>query len=110
VTENTDRTAYSSSGDTTETNATWAHGGALIEQTVPAASANGALMTTDDDFKGDEIVDLSTMVQKPLNSNGSQAENVANYLGAVGGAMRDVTTTTSGIVLSGRGQETTTVR
>ena len=61
-------------------------------------------------MNGDGTTDLSSTDIITINPDGSQTETVTDYTGGTNGTVRDVTTTSSGIIVSGAGQETSITR
>ncbi len=103
-------TTYNADGGRTVAQTDYSYGGTEIDQTLATASATGLSNTTTRDFNGDGTVDQSTTDNTTINPDGSRTEVVTDYTGATSGTVRDVTTTTSGIILVGLGDETTITR
>ena len=105
----TDVATYNIDGSTTQTDSTYNYNGALVDQTIATTSGNGLSTTTTRNLDG-AGVEQSTTDVTTLNADGSRTEVVTDYTGGTNGTVRDVTTTTSGVIVAGAGQETTITR
>jgi len=83
-------------------------GSTLLDQTKTTVSANGLSKTVSHDFNGDGITDQTTTDILLYNANGSTTETVTDYTGTSSGTVRDVSTTTANVLVSGVGRQTTT--
>ena len=110
ATQTTDVTTLNADGSTTEAVSNFNYDATLIDDTTTTTSASGLSTTILHDFNGDGVIDQSTTDVTTINANGSLTEVVTDYTGAVNGTVRDVTTTTSGIIVAGAGLETTITR
>jgi hypothetical protein len=110
ATETLNQTTLNADGSATNAVLDYNYNGALIDQTWTTTSAQGLSKTVLHDFDGDGTTDQSTIDTVTINANGSRTEVVTDYDGGVGGTVRDVTTTTSGIIVAGAGLETTVTR
>jgi trimeric autotransporter adhesin len=104
ATKTIDSAVYNADGSQTTTATDYANNGAVIDQTIKTVSASGLSVATSHNYDG-AGVEQSTTDVTAINANGSQTETVTDYTGTSGGTVRDVTTTTSGIVLAGLGDE-----
>jgi len=109
ATKTTDVTTYNSDGSLTKTVSAYNYNNALIDQTTTTLSGNGLSRTTAHNYDG-AGVEQSTTDVITVGSDGSRTEVVTDYTGGANGTVRDVTTTTSGVIVSGIGQETTITR
>ncbi len=110
ATQTVDSTTDNSDGSSTETVSDYAYNGALIDQTATTTSASGLSTTVLDDLNGAGATNQASTDVTTINANGSQTEVVTDYTGGTTGTVRDVTTTTSGIIVAGAGLETTVTR
>ncbi len=110
ATKTTNLTTYNVDGSTTQTVADYNYSGSLIDQTSTTITADGLLKTVLHDYNGDGVTDQSTTDVTTINADGSHTEVVTDYTGSTSGTIRDVTTTSSGIIVAGQGQETIITR
>jgi len=96
----TDVTVINADGSRTETTSDYNFNAATVDQTTVTTSASGLSHTMFYDLNGDGVTDQSTTDVTIINANGSQTETVTDYIGGTGGTVRDVTTTTSGIIVA----------
>ena len=101
ATKAVDDTVLNSDGSSTETVSDYNYDGALIGETTTTTSASGLATAVLYDLNGDGTVDQSATDFTTVNANGSQTEVVTDYTGGTTGTVRDVTTTTSGIIVAG---------
>ena len=106
--QTTDATTLNADGSSTES-VSVSHF-SLFEQTTITTSADGLSTTVLHDFNGDGVADQATTNVATINANGSETDVVTDYTGGTNGTVRDVTTTTSGIIVAGAGLETTITR
>ncbi|PBB89540.1 hypothetical protein CK215_26825 [Mesorhizobium sp. WSM3864] len=101
--------AYSTDGSLTTTVGNYnGSGSTLLDQTKTTVSANGLSKTVSHDFNGDGTTDRTTTDTLQYNANGSTSETVTDYTGTSSGTVRDVSTTTANVLVSGVGRQTTT--
>ena len=110
ATKSTDVGTVNADGSFTETVSDYSYSAALIDRTTTTTSANGLSTLVLHDFDGDGVTDQSTTDIVTINPNGSRTEVVTDYTGGTTGAVRDITTATSGIIVAGAGLETTITR
>jgi autotransporter passenger strand-loop-strand repeat protein/YD repeat-containing protein len=110
ATKTKDATTLNSDGSTTETISDTSYDGTPIDSTQAITGAGGLSTTVVRDLNGDGITDQSSTDAVTLNADGSQTEVVTDYTGGTTGTVRDVTTTSSGIIVSGAGLETSITR
>ena len=104
--QTTDVITLNADGSKTATVSDFSYGGTLIDSATRTMSGNGLSTTILHDFDGDGVVDQATSDVTTINADGSQTEVVTDYTGDTTGTVRDVTTTTSGIIVPGAGLET----
>ena len=110
ATQTKDVTTLNTDGSRTQTASNYNYNGALIDRTTTTTNASGLSTTVLHDFNGDGVTDQSTTDLATVNANGSHTEVFTDYTGATNGTVRDVTTATSGIIVSGAGLETEITR
>lgn len=103
-------TTINSDASTTSTTTDTSYSGAKIDQTTVTKSASGLSTTTLRDLNGDGTTDQSTTDTTIVNADGSRTETLTDYTGGVSGTVRDVTTTTTGIIVTGVGQKAVVTR
>jgi trimeric autotransporter adhesin len=100
---------YSTNGSLTTTVGKYnGSGSTLLAQTQTLVSANGLNKTVSHDFNGDGTIDQTSTDNLQYNANGSTTETVTDYTGTSSGTVRDVSTTTANVLVSGIGRQTTT--
>ncbi len=109
-TQLTDVTAINSDGSRTETVSAYNYNTTLVDRITTTVSATGMATTVLHDYNGDGVTDQASTDTMTINANGSQTEVVTEYTGGTNGNVRNITTTTSGIIVQGAGLETTIVR
>jgi hypothetical protein len=108
--ENTNVTVINGHGTAVDIISDYSYNGALIDLTGITVTADGMGKKAVYDLNGDGVTDQSTTDYTTVNADGSQTETVTDYTGSVGQTVRDITTTTSGIIVSGAGLETQIIR
>ncbi|MES0207312.1 beta strand repeat-containing protein [Mesorhizobium australicum] len=100
---------YSTDGSLTTTVGKYnGSGSTLLDQTKTTVSANGLSKTVSHDFNGDGAIDQTSTDTLQYNANGSTTETITDYTGTSSGTVRDVSTTTANVLVSGIGRQTTT--
>nr|WP_162093067.1 AIDA repeat-containing protein [Bradyrhizobium sp. ORS 278] len=103
-------TTLNGDGSSTVASATYSYNQVLIGSTQTVTAAGGLGTTTSQDLDGDGVTDLSTVDLVTINADGSRTETVTDYTGTTAGAVRDVTTAHTGIIVAGAGLESITTR
>jgi hypothetical protein len=110
ATKTTDATTLNSDGSRTETVSGSSYNGTLIDQSQITTAWGGLSSTVLRDLNGDGVTDQSSTDVTTINPDGTDTEVVTDYTGGTNGIVRDVTTTSSGIIVAGAGLETSITR
>jgi len=102
-------------GGRSETVSDYSFNGALIDQTVTSTTADGLSTTVLHNFdgamsSGSAVFEQSSTDVTTINYGGTQTEVVTAYTGGTSGTIRDITTTSSGIIVASAGLETQITR